>query len=61
MRAAHQARWANLKGKDTAPTTATSSAPAPKTKRKLSAAGKANIRAAVKARWAKVNAQKKSE
>ena len=54
MRAAHQARWAKKKG--TAVITkavavpASTSAPAPKKKRKMSAAGKANIIAAVKSK-----------
>ena len=58
MRAAHQARWAKIKGKSAGSTTATASAPAAKKKRKMSAEGKAKIRAAVKARWAKVAAAK---
>ena len=59
MRAAHQARWAKIKGK-AAGTTAppAPSAPAPKKKRKMSEAGRAAIKAAQKARWAKTNAAK---
>ena len=58
MAAAQKARWAKLKGNNSAPAAATVSAPVPKKKRKLSAAGKAAIIAATKARWAKVNAAK---
>lgn len=58
MREAQQARWAKVRG-ETAP-----AAPAPKAakpKRKLSAAGRANIVAALKKRWAaKKAAAKKS-
>lgn len=50
MRAAHQARWAKIRGKATP-------AAAPK-QRKMSAAGRAAIAAAAKARWAKVKTQK---
>lgn len=53
MRAAHQARWAKIKGK-AAP------AAAPK-KRKMSAAGRAAIAAAARARWAKAKAAGKTQ
>jgi hypothetical protein len=49
--AAQRARWAKLKGKQTAS--------ASRLKRRISAAGIARIRAAAKARWAKVRAAKK--
>ena len=58
MRAAHQARWAKLKGK-----TGISPAPAPvakKTKRVISPEAKARMIAGAKKRWAKVNAAKKA-
>lgn len=56
MRAAHQARWAKLKGGTRA--AAVVPATASRKKRKMSAAGRANIIAANKVRWAKVNALK---
>jgi hypothetical protein len=52
MAAAQQARWAKIKGTD-----ATDSKPAKK-KRRLSAAGRAAIAAAAKARWARVRAER---
>ena len=58
MRAAHQARWAKLKGK-----TAPVAAPAPvpkKAKRIISPEAKARMIAGAKKRWAKVNAVKKA-
>lgn len=51
IRAAQQARWAKVKGKETKPA-------AKKTKGKMSAAGRAAIVAAQKLRWAKVKAEK---
>ena len=59
MRAAHQARWAKIRGKSGS--AAAPAAPVAKKKRKMSAAGKATIIAAVNARWAKANAQKKTK
>jgi hypothetical protein len=56
MAAAQKARWAKLKGTSTSTT-----APAPKQKRKLSAAGRAAIVAATQARWAKIKAAKAAE
>ena len=55
MAAAQKARWAKLKG-----TSTTTTAPAPKKKRKLSAVGRAAIKAAQKARWAKLKATKQA-
>ena len=58
MRAAHQARLSKLKGKAGSVPAAAPAPAAPKKQRKMSAEGKANIKAAQKARWAKVNALK---
>ena len=54
MAAAQKARWAKLKGAESAPVTA-SAAPT-KTNRKYSAEAKARMAAGAKARWAKVKA-----
>ena len=56
MAIAQKARWVKLKGGSPAPVPAP--APTPKPKRRMSAEGRANIIAATKARWAKVNALK---
>ena len=50
MKEAQQRRWAKIRGKSEPPAPATQEAP--KAKRKLSKAGRANIVAALKKRWA---------
>jgi hypothetical protein len=56
MREAQQRRWAKIRGESEPPAPATQDAP--KAKRKLSKAGRANIVAALKKRWAAVKAAK---
>jgi len=56
MREAQQARWAKVRGEAVAEAPAK---PAARPKRKMSAAGRANIVAALKKRWAAKKAAKK--
>ena len=65
MRAAQQARWANLKGSAPAPANAAAPTPAAKkapgsAKKGMSAAHKAKLKAAAKARWARIRAGKET-
>jgi hypothetical protein len=59
MKEAQQLRWAKIRGKPEPPAPATSGAP--KAKRKLSKAGRANIVAALKKRWAAKRAAAKAK
>src|ERR1700674_1496557 len=58
MQEAQRLRWAKVKGESEPPTPDTT--PVPKAKRKLSAAGRAAIAAAMKKRWALKRAEAKA-